>query len=105
MKLSCRVAEDLLPLYHDEVCSAESRALVEEHLAECEACRDLLRKMDGEVKVNQKKDDMKPLAGIRSEWLRIRKSRSIRIRDALNVCDAISISSSTLRTLSAVSMR
>jgi len=78
MKLSCRVAEDLLPLYHDEVCSAESRALVEEHLAECEACRELLRKMDDEVKVNQKKDDMKPLAGIRSEWLRIRKKSLIR---------------------------
>lgn len=40
MKLNCNVIDDLLPLYLDGVCSAESRALVEEHLKECPACRE-----------------------------------------------------------------
>jgi hypothetical protein len=38
MKVKCAVVEDLLPLYIDEVCSEESREIVEEHLAECEKC-------------------------------------------------------------------
>lgn len=44
MKLSCEVIKDLLPLYEDEVCSEESRGLVEEHLTECAECRALQEK-------------------------------------------------------------
>lgn len=44
MKLSCEVIRDLLPLYEDEVCCEESKGLVEEHLSECAACRDLQEK-------------------------------------------------------------
>ncbi len=39
MKHHCNLIKDLLPLYHDEVCSRESKDAVEEHLAECEACQ------------------------------------------------------------------
>lgn len=39
MKVTCEIIEDLLPLYVDEVCSAQSRQAVEEHLRECEKCR------------------------------------------------------------------
>ncbi len=38
MKTNCKVIEDLLLLYVDEVCSDESKRLVEEHLKECDAC-------------------------------------------------------------------
>ena len=41
MKLSCQIIEDLLPLYEDNVCSAQSRAAVEEHLQSCEKCKQL----------------------------------------------------------------
>ena len=37
---------DLLPLYHDGVCSDTSRAAVEEHLNTCEVCRTALAEMD-----------------------------------------------------------
>ena len=37
---------DLLPLYHDGVCSEKSRAAVEEHLKACETCRAALAAMD-----------------------------------------------------------
>ena len=37
---------DLLPLYKDEVCSPASRRAVEEHLAECPKCRDILEKLN-----------------------------------------------------------
>ncbi|MEK3917876.1 zf-HC2 domain-containing protein [Paenibacillus sp. FSL H7-0331] len=38
-KISCEIIKDLLPLYYDKVCSAESVRLVEAHLAECQHCR------------------------------------------------------------------
>ncbi len=44
--MNCRIVQDLLPLYHDGVCSDESRAAVEAHLAGCEDCRRMLADMD-----------------------------------------------------------
>ena len=42
MKLSCDGIQDLLPRYHDGVCSKESRKIVEAHIATCAACKDVL---------------------------------------------------------------
>ena len=42
MILDCKVIEDLLPLYLDNVCSDTSKQLVGEHLKECEDCRRLI---------------------------------------------------------------
>jgi anti-sigma factor RsiW len=45
MKLPCNVIRDLLPLYAEDMVSPESRALTEEHIAECAACRAALEAM------------------------------------------------------------
>lgn len=42
MMFDCDVIRDLLPLYADDACSEKSRAMVETHLLECPACRELL---------------------------------------------------------------
>ena len=42
-KFDCNIIQDLLALYHDGVCSEESREAVEQHLAECEKCRNTAR--------------------------------------------------------------
>ena len=42
MRLNCKVIEDLLPLYLDNVCSDETKIIVEEHLKECEECKKLI---------------------------------------------------------------
>ncbi|MCM1539424.1 MAG: zf-HC2 domain-containing protein [bacterium] len=44
-KYPCGLVQDLLPLYRDNVCGAESRRIVEEHLAECGACKKLSEQM------------------------------------------------------------
>lgn len=49
MEISCEIVRDLLPLYHDEVCSEASRRLVEEHLRGCAACRAELAAFDREA--------------------------------------------------------
>lgn len=40
-KIPCNVIKDLIVLYEDDACSAESRQLVEEHIKECPDCRKL----------------------------------------------------------------
>lgn len=40
------IVMDLLPLYHDGVCSDASRAAVEAHLQSCEICREALAELD-----------------------------------------------------------
>jgi len=43
---NCDIIRDLLPLYHDKACSPASRDLVDEHVRDCEACRDMLSEFD-----------------------------------------------------------
>lgn len=69
MRLSCKVIEDMLPMYCDGICSDESAELVDEHLKSCPQCSRVLAEMQSELEFPQNKiDDMKPLAEIRSEW-------------------------------------
>jgi hypothetical protein len=53
MKYSCGVVKDILPLYHDGVCSDDSRQLVEEHLAQCDCCQAVLMKIRDNTIDNQ----------------------------------------------------
>ena len=55
MKYPCNLIKDLLPLYHDQVSSQESREAVEEHLKECSECKQYYEKMCGS-------DAIEPLA-------------------------------------------
>ena len=42
----CTIIHDLLPLYHDNACSPASRALIEDHVAACGACRAMLDELE-----------------------------------------------------------
>ncbi|WP_368490542.1 zf-HC2 domain-containing protein [Clostridium sp. BJN0013] len=75
MKISCEIVKDLLPLYHDNICSKESRTIVEEHLLECDTCKKYLDDMNSNfIKTNaeksaeQVKSDI--LKGIKKKLLR-----------------------------------
>lgn len=43
--IPCNVIVDLLPLYKENICSDETKDLVEEHLRSCEECRQLCEQM------------------------------------------------------------
>lgn len=69
MKLSCKVIEDMLPMYYDGVCSEESAALVEEHLQECPHCSRILSELRSDIVIPEKNvDDMKPLKKIQKSY-------------------------------------
>lgn len=42
MNYPCDLIQDLLPLYHDGVCSKESVEIIEKHLSECAVCKECL---------------------------------------------------------------
>ena len=56
MKLSCKVIEDMLPMYYDKVCSEESAALVEEHLKSCTHCSQMLSDLRESGSIEQDAD-------------------------------------------------
>ena len=53
MKTSCKIIEDLLPMYHDGICSEESSDLIEEHLRECPNCSQILASLRGEIQLEK----------------------------------------------------
>lgn len=67
MKLSCDVIQDLLPLYHDGVCSEESRKIVEEHIATCAACKDVLHGLKEDMAPDAV-EAAQPLVSIEMKW-------------------------------------
>lgn len=48
MKISCDVIRDLLPLYVEDMLSNDSKNIVDEHIEQCESCRDELKKLSGD---------------------------------------------------------
>ena len=75
MKTSCKIIEDLLPMYHDGICSEESAVLIEEHLKECESCRQILASLRGEIVLPKEvpTDDLKPLEEIQHQITKEKK--------------------------------
>ena len=67
MKLSCDVIQDLLPLYHDGVCSEESKRIVEEHIETCANCKDVLHGLREETAPDAV-EAAQPLVSIRMKW-------------------------------------
>lgn len=55
MKIECNVIKDLLPIYIDNCCSIESKQLVDEHLVECEKCKDSYGHMKASI-INEVED-------------------------------------------------
>lgn len=74
MNISCDIIKDLLPLYHDKICSEKSSQLVEEHLATCEECRSELSKIETDIKGVNNLEDTKPIHAIAEKWKQDKKS-------------------------------
>lgn len=50
MKKNCNIIKDLLPLYVDDICSEESKILIEDHLKKCPNCKKYLKDIETEIK-------------------------------------------------------
>ena len=106
-RLDHDIAQDLLPLYHDGVCSERSRAAVEEHLQTCEACRAALAAMDAPLPEAEKTaaEDAAAVKKISSEWKKgKRRARIIGVLAAIVVCAAAAVGIWALTTFTCVPM-
>lgn len=87
MKLPCEMIRDLLPLYHDGVCSQVSSVLVREHLTDCEDCRRVLKHIDSEIEVpKMEKNTARGLVSVQKAW-----KKSIKRACLKGVCAAVLI--------------
>ncbi len=68
-RINCEVIEDLLPLYVEQMASPSTNTLVEEHLADCEACQKKAVSMRTQIPLPMD-TDATLLAKIRKQMLR-----------------------------------
>ena len=88
-QLDHEIVQDLLPLYHDNVCSERSRAAVEAHLKTCKDCRATLAAMDAPLPEAEKTaaDDAAAVEKISEEWKKTKwKARLKGAAIAVAVC-------------------
>ena len=64
MKYNCEIIKDLLPLYVDNICSNQSRKIVEEHLDECPKCQTYLQEIKKTIIIEDDDDKPQEMANI-----------------------------------------
>lgn len=78
MNMTCDVIRDLLPLYHDDICSPDSRALVDEHLAGCEACRTELRALEEDMTIPHPTPEAEAMKKLNRAWKRVKRKSLVK---------------------------
>ena len=66
MKISCEIIKDLLPLYHDGVCSNDTKIIVEEHLTYCDSYNCELESMDELPTINNVDQNLKEAESVKN---------------------------------------
>ena len=59
-KIPCEVVRDLLPSYIDGLTSGTTNQIIEEHLEECDACREMLQAMRGPENASESSPERTP---------------------------------------------
>lgn len=83
MKITCDVVKDILPLYAENMCSEDSRNIVEEHISKCEDCKNDLDEMKNMNTISAD-ININPLLKIRST-LRKKKIHAIILTTMLSL--------------------
>lgn len=76
--MNCEIIKDLLPLYHDEVVSEESREMIAEHLNSCAECEKLLEDISESIK-KVPVTEQPAVSGFRSLKKRLHRKTVIKI--------------------------
>ncbi|MGG3890039.1 zf-HC2 domain-containing protein [Metabacillus fastidiosus] len=77
VEVSCNIIKDILPLYYDDVCSHDSKKMIEEHLSECSSCKLELESIKGDINIskediNKNKTDINVIKKMSVSWNRSR---------------------------------
>lgn len=78
MSKKCSIVKDLLPLYIEDMVSAETTSFIEEHLQTCSQCKELFHSMkESDYRItnnaeDNKVDEAKVIKKINSKWVKKR---------------------------------
>lgn len=72
--VSCEIIQDLLPLYCDGVCSAESKQMILTHIQTCDRCREELRVMGLPVDAPENRGELDTAAAASKAWKKARRN-------------------------------
>lgn len=92
MNYPCKLIQDLLPLYHDGVCSSESKEIIEEHLSECKECSEFyteIRDSDALALPVDSTREIQKAASLKTVKKRILRKQILIISTALIVFSAL----------------
>lgn len=67
-EMNCNIANDLIPLYIDDVLSKDSKEILEEHMETCTECKNVMENMKSNLPVAEDKD-IKPFKKLRKKIL------------------------------------
>lgn len=67
-KMNCNIANDLIPLYIDDVLSEDSKVLLQEHMESCEECKAVAEKLKNDLPIAEDKD-INPFKKLRKKIL------------------------------------
>lgn len=91
MNISCEIIKDLLPLYHDGICSDDTKTLVEEHLAHCSECMDDLNAMDAKLPVNTPKENLHEADAIKKLSKKWKKGKWLSLLKGIGIATVVFI--------------
>lgn len=94
MIVTCKVIEDLLPLYADGICSDDTKTVVEHHTAECADCRKKLEDMTSETIEMKKRGTDKPSP--ENPFKKLRRHYTRLVVCTLLICAAVLIPSAMI---------
>lgn len=92
MKYSCYIIQDLLPLYHDGVCSDQSKEIIEQHLSECPDCKDCYEQMCETDDINLPEDtnrEIRKAASLRAVKKKLRIKQMVAAAASIVVLAAV----------------
>lgn len=76
-KLKCKIVEDLLPNYIDNLNSEETNEFIKNHLNECTNCKNIYERMKNEVSINENRNDKKQVNFIKKYNSKMKIFKSI----------------------------
>ena len=90
MNYPCEIIRDLLPLFIDDVCNEESKQAVQNHLAECEKCRNCYEAMKSTDGFTEKRRNHSEDCKIASSLKNVKNRINRKIRNVV-LCAAAAV--------------
>ncbi len=81
--ISCDIIKDLLPLYIDDICSEQSKHLIDDHVTNCEKCRKILESSRTNILSTQLDVTSTDENTLQNPFLKVKRKQRIQVAGAV----------------------